>query len=289
MSLSAVDALAILHSTVRTEEKRLLEAARTRGVDVRLVDIRTEIFDPRAGRPDYGVALERSVSTVKGDYAIAYLEARGVAVVNSLAVARICGDKFLTSLRLHAAGVPTPAFALAFSPARAAEAVASLGGYPVVLKPPQGSWGRLLARVNDADALDALLEHKDVLGTPPHKAFYLQAYVAKPGRDIRAFVVGGETIAAIYRESRHWITNTSRGGAARACPVTDELRDLCRRSAEAVGGGVLAIDVFETETGLQTNEINQTMEFRNSEEPTGVDIAGAVIDYALARRPGGRT
>jgi [lysine-biosynthesis-protein LysW]--L-2-aminoadipate ligase len=288
VSRGAVGTLAILHSTVRTEEKRLLEAARARGVDVRLIDIRTEIFDPLSGRPDFDVALERSVSTVKGDYAIAYLEARGVRVVNSLAVARACEDKFLTSLLLHGAGVPTPRFALAFSPAQAAAAVAALGGYPVVLKPPHGSWGRLLAKVNDADALEALLEHKDVLGTPPHKAFYLQAFVPKPGRDIRAFVVGGETIAAIYRESKHWITNTSRGGAARACPLTDELRSLCGRASKAVGGGILAVDVFETDGGLEVNEINQTMEFRNSEEPTGVDIAGAVIDFAVGRLAEGR-
>jgi [lysine-biosynthesis-protein LysW]--L-2-aminoadipate ligase len=281
VSGGAVSTLAILHSTIRAEEKLLLVAARARGVDVRLIDIRTEIFDPDSGQPDFDVALERSVSTVKGDYAIAYLEARGVPVVNSLRVARACEDKFITSLLLHGAGVPTPRFAMAFSPAQAAAAVAALGGYPVVLKPPLGSWGRLLAKVNDADALEALLEHKDVLGTPPHKAFYMQAFVRKPGRDIRAFVVGGETIAAIYRESGHWITNTSRGGAARACPLTDELRSLCRRASEAVGGGVLAIDVFETDRGLEVNEINQTMEFRHSEDPTGVDIAGAVIDYAV--------
>jgi [lysine-biosynthesis-protein LysW]--L-2-aminoadipate ligase len=281
--------LAILHSTVRAEEKRLLEAARARGLDVRLVDIRAEIFDPEAGRPDFDVALERSVSTVKGDYAIAFLEAQGVPVVNSLRVARACEDKFITSLLLHRAGIPTPRFALAFGPAQAAEAVAALGGYPVVLKPPLGSWGRLLAKVNDGDALESLLEHKDVLGTPPQKAFYLQAFVRKPGRDIRAFVVGGETIAAIYRESAHWITNTARGGAARACPLTDELRSLCRRASEAVGGGLLAVDVFETDRGLEVNEINHTMEFRNSEAPTGVDIAGAVIDYAVGLGAGGRT
>lgn len=288
MSGAAVGVLAILHSTVRVEEKRLLEAARARGVDVRLIDIRTEIFDPRRGRPDFDAALERSVSTVKGDYAIAFLESYGVPVVNSLRVARVCQDKFLTSLQLHGAGVPTPSFALVFSPAQALEAVEGLGGFPVVLKPPLGSWGRLLAKVNDADALEALLEHKDVLGTPPQKAYYLQAFVRKPGRDIRAFVAGGETIAAIYRESPHWITNTARGGAARSCPLTDDLRSLCRRAADAVGGGLLAIDVFETDHGLEVNEINHTMEFRNSEGPTGIDIAGAIIDYAVGVMKDGR-
>jgi [lysine-biosynthesis-protein LysW]--L-2-aminoadipate ligase len=273
--------LAIVHSTVRAEEKLLLEAARKRGAEVRLVDIREAVLDPAAFGVDFEVALERSVSTVKGGYAAAFLEAMGVPVVNPLRVARACEDKFQTSLLLAAAGVPTPRFALVFGPSEALRVVESFGGFPVVIKPALGSWGRLLAKVNDADALEAVLEHKDVLGTPPQKAYYIQEYVPKPGRDIRAFLVDGETIAAIYRESSHWITNTARGGRASACPVTDELAGLCRRASEAVGGGCLAVDLFETSRGLQVNELNHTMEFRNSEAPTGVDIAGAVIEYCL--------
>ena len=119
-----------------------------------------------------------------------------------------------------------------------------------MLKPVVGSWGRLLARINDRDAAEAVLEHKETLGSYQHSIFYIQEYIAKPGRDIRAFVVGDgvvgeETICAIYRASAHWITNTARGGQASNCPVTPELDALCRRAAAAVGGGVLAIDVLE--------------------------------------------
>jgi [lysine-biosynthesis-protein LysW]---L-2-aminoadipate ligase len=278
--------IALLHSTVRAEEKLLLEAARSRQVGLRLIDIRTAVFGPGLFPLDFDIALERSVSTVKGTYAVAFLESCGIPVVNSLDVARNCQDKFQTSLLLERAGIPTPRFALAFEPGPALTAVEALGGFPVVLKPPLGSWGRLLAKVNDRDALEALLEHKDVLGTPPQKAYYLQEFVAKPGRDIRAFVVGGEAICAIYRESGHWITNTARGGTARNCPVDDDLRTLCARVSGAVGGGLLAVDMFETGSGLTVNEVNHTMEFRNSEGPTGVSIAGAVIDYCLARLEG---
>ncbi len=273
--------LAVFHSTIRAEEKLILQAARSRNVRVKLVDIREEIFDPLSFRADFEVALARSVSTVKGDYAAAFLEKQGLRVVNSLQVARNCEDKFQTSLLLAAAGIPCPRFALVFSPAQALQAVEAMGGFPVVLKPPQGSWGRLLAKVNDPDALEALLEHKDVLGSPPHKAFYIQEFVKKPGRDIRAFVVAGQAICAIYRESPHWITNTARGGAARRCPLTDEIEEICRRVSEAIGGGLLAVDLFETGQGLQVNEVNHTMEFKNSEEPTGVSISGAIVDYCL--------
>ena len=273
--------LAIFHSTVRAEEKLILDAARARGVGVSLVDIRECVLDPSAFSVDFDVALERSVSTVKGDHLVAFLESIGVPVVNPLRVARACEDKFQTSLLLAGAGVPTPRFAMAFDLERALRAVESFGGFPVVLKPPLGSWGRMLAKVNDRDALEAILEHKDVLGTPPQKAFYIQEYVRKPGRDIRSFCVEGSTIAAITRSSPHWITNTARGGSAAPCPATAEIAGICRRASEAVGGGLLAVDLFESDRGLLVNEVNHTMEFRNSEGPTGVSISGAIVEHCL--------
>jgi [lysine-biosynthesis-protein LysW]--L-2-aminoadipate ligase len=155
-------------------------------------------------------------------------------------------------------------------------------GYPVVLKPVVGSWGRLLARINDRDAAEAVLEHKETLGSYQHSIFYIQEYVAKPGRDIRAFVVGDEVVGAIYRESPHWITNTARGGAASNCPLTPQIEGLCHQAAQAVGGGVLALDLLEDpQRGLLVNEVNHTMEFRNSIAPTGVDIPARVADYVL--------
>ena len=178
------------------------------------------------------------------------------------------------------AGVPTPRTAVAFTPESALAAIEALG-YPVILKPPIGSWGRLLAKVNDRDAAEALLEHKEVLGSFHHSTFYIQQYVPKPGRDIRAFVVGGETICAIYRYSQHWITNTARGGQSANCPVTPELDAVCQAAARAVGGGVLAIDLVETGDTFQVIEVNYTMEFRNSIAPTGVDIPARIVDFTL--------
>jgi [lysine-biosynthesis-protein LysW]--L-2-aminoadipate ligase len=152
----------------------------------------------------------------------------------------------------------------------------------VVLKPAVGSWGRLLARINDRDAAEAILEHKVTLGSFHHGAFYIQEFVRKPGRDIRSFVIGDETICAIYRTSPHWITNTARGGAATNCPVTPEIDEISRAAARAVGGGVVAIDLFETDEGLLVNEVNYTMEFKNSIDTTGVNIPGLVADYVIA-------
>jgi [lysine-biosynthesis-protein LysW]--L-2-aminoadipate ligase len=150
-----------------------------------------------------------------------------------------------------------------------------------VLKPAVGSWGRLLAKISDRDAAEALLEHKETLGSYQHAIFYVQEYVDKPSRDIRSFVVGDETICAIYRESSHWITNTARGGKASNCPVTPEIDRLSRAAARAVGGGVLAIDLLEHPDGMVVSEVNYTMEFRNSIDTTGVDIPSRIVDYVL--------
>jgi [lysine-biosynthesis-protein LysW]--L-2-aminoadipate ligase len=203
-----------------------------------------------------------------------------VPTVNTYEVANTCGDKLLTTTALVRHGVPSPRTILAFTPESALEAIEALG-YPVVMKPAVGSWGRLLAKVNDRDAAEALLEHKVTLGSFHHGAFYIQEYVAKPGRDIRSFVVGDETICAIYRTSQHWITNTARGGQASNCPVTPEIAEVSLAAARAVGGGVVAVDLLESERGLLVNEVNYTMEFRNSIDTTGVDIPAKIVDFVL--------
>ncbi len=275
--------LGILHSTIREEEKLILAATRKCGIKTQLIDIREEVFNPNIYKPNFDLALERSVSTVKGLYATKFLESLGIPVINSSKIVSICEDKFFTSLALQEAQVPTPKFALVFGIEQAKKASKQLGGFPIVLKPNLGSWGRLLAKVNDTDSLEAIIEHKDVLGSPQQKVIYIQKYINKPGRDIRAFVIDNEVICAIYRNSSHWITNTARGGVATNCPLTSELRSISKKASKAVGEGILAIDIFETENGLSINEINHTMEFKNSEAPTGVSISGAIVDYCIKR------
>ena len=272
----------VLLSRVRVVEKLLLEELERQGIPTKIIDDREVIFRLEA-KPDLGVdvVLERCIQHSRALYALSVLEAWGIPTVNTFEVADVCGNKLLTTNRLVRDGVPSPRTRLAFTPESALAAVEELG-YPAVLKPLVGSWGRLISRVNDRDAAESILEHKDVLGTYMHSIYYIQEYVQKPGRDIRAFVVGDECIGAIYRYSDHWITNTARGGRATKCEVTPELNDLCVRAAKAVGGGVVAIDVLEAPEGLLVNEVNYTMEFRNSIDTTGVNIPGKVVDYALS-------
>jgi len=278
----------ILHSRVRVEEKLLFEEFSRRGIDFDLLDDSQLVFDISNGRlgetvdyTQYDCVVERCINHSRALYALRILNDRGVMTVNTAHVADVCGNKLQTTSALTAAGVPQPRTMVAFTPESALVAIEELG-YPVVLKPAVGSWGRLLSKINDRDAAEAILEHKETLGSYHHSIFYIQEYVKKPGRDIRAFVVGNETICAIYRDSEHWITNTARGGKSSNCVVTPEMNDLCVAATRAVGGGVVAIDLFEDpDRGLIVNEVNYTMEYRNSIAPTGVNIPGRMVDFAL--------
>ena len=275
--------LGIICSRIRVEEKLLFAAFERRGVAFERIDDGEIIFDLHERTCPFDVVLERSIWFGRSLYALRLLEERGVRCINRYDVVATCGDKLLTSAALERAGVPQPRTLVAFTPDSALRAIETLG-YPAVLKPVVGSWGRLVSRVNDRDAAEALLEHLEVLGSWQQHIFYVQEHVQKPGRDIRAFVVGDETICAIYRTSDHWITNTARGGRASNCPVEGPVGHLALRAAQAVGGGVVAVDLLETADGrLLVNEVNHTMELRNSIGTTGVDIPGRIVEYVLSQ------
>ncbi len=274
--------IGFLHSLIRKDEKLLLaEFKKHKEVELVMVDDRELIFRLGHDHFDFDVLLERSINHSRALHALTLFEKAGVRCINTSQVATVCGDKLLTSNALSRDGVPQPEVRVAFTEASAIQAIEELG-YPVVLKPAVGSWGRLLAKVNDRDAAEALLEHKSILGTYHHSIFYIQKYVEKSGRDIRSFVVGDRCIAAIYRSSEHWITNTARGAVASNCPVTEEICTISLQAAKAVGGGILAVDLFETADGLLVNEVNYTMEFKNSIDTTGVNIPQHIVDYTIA-------
>ncbi len=275
--------LGLLHSRVRVEERLLIEEIERRGIAYELLDAETMLWDihDARGLDRFDVILDRCLSQTQATTAIRIFERFGVPCVNRSAVIDACSDKLATSLALARDNVATPRTMVAVGVESALAAIEEMG-YPCVLKPTVGSWGRLLARVNDRDAAEAVLEHKATLGSVSHSVFYIQEYVNKPMRDLRVFMAGDEALCGISRASEHWITNTARGGKASVYGVDAETQDLCRRASRAVGGGILAIDLLECpERGLLVSEINHTMEFRNSIEPTGVNIPGRIIDFVV--------
>jgi [lysine-biosynthesis-protein LysW]--L-2-aminoadipate ligase len=228
------------------------------------------------------LVLDRGLMHSRAEYSLRFLDLMGIPTVNSYSATITCDNKFLTSVRLREAGVPSLRTMVAYTPQSALEAIERIG-YPAVLKPPVGSWGRLLAKINDRDAAEAILEHKEILGSYHHSIFYIQEYVPKRGGDIRAFVVGDRIIGASYRSSPHWITNVARGATTSPADVTAEMEDIALRAAQAVGGELLGVDLVETEDGLKVIEINTGAEFKGLVEATGVDVPAAIISY-LKRR-----
>ncbi len=273
--------IGLLHSLIRKDEKFLMDEFKAvKGVELVMIDDREITFNLGKDHYDIDVLVERCINHSRAHHGLRLFEAAGIKCVNTFEVATVCGDKLLTSIALAEHKVPQPEVRVAFTEESALKAIEEMG-YPVVLKPAVGSWGRLLSKINDRDAAEAILEHKTVLGSYHHSIFYIQKYVEKSGRDIRSFVIGDKCIAAIYRTSPHWITNTARGGQATNCIVTDELNEISVNAAKAVGGGIVAIDVFETTQGLMVNEVNYTMEYKNSIATTGVNIPQKMVEYIL--------
>jgi [lysine-biosynthesis-protein LysW]---L-2-aminoadipate ligase len=270
--------LALVVTQARPEDRAIMEALRRRGARFEVI-----IDSCLGGRldlqpPPYAAVLMRSLSYIRSLYVCRYYESFGIPTINRRSVIEVCGDKIMTSLALIEHRVPTMPTAMALGTSAALEVIESMG-YPVVLKPVIGSWGRLLARVDDRTAAESFLEHKAALAAPHHSVIYVQKYVQKPGRDIRSVVIGDRVIGAIYRYSEHWITNTARGAEARDCAIYPELEDVSLRAGAAVGGGALAIDLIETADGLQVTEVNHSMEFRNMVRVNGIEYADRLVDY----------
>lgn len=276
--------IGMLVDRVAAEEKLLIKEIESRDVELELIDVRKmklRLDDSDPWR-QYDVIFDRSVSFSKALATLQILNGWGIPTVNLARVAEVCGSKLTTSIELERNGIATPKVSVAYSADSALQAIEDMG-YPVVMKPAVGSWGRLLSKINDRDAAETVLEHKSSLGNYTHSIFYIQQFVEKAqGKDVRSFVVDGETICAIDRQSSHWITNTARGATTANCPVSEEIDDLSKRAAEALGGGMLAIDLFEDTQGTwMVNEVNHSMEFRNSIEPTGVNIPAKMVDFVI--------
>jgi len=275
----------LLYSRIRKDEKLLLSELRDRGHEVTKIDVRKQRFSVQeapAVFEDLDVVLDRCLATSRSLYATRFLEAYGVPVVNGAETAEVCADKVKNSLALEAAGVPTPNTEVAFTTEAALEAIEDFG-YPCVLKPVIGSWGRLMAKIDSRSAAEAVLEHKETLGHYEHKIFYVQEFVEKPGRDIRVLAADGEPLAAMVRSSDHWLTNAAKGAEVEEFELDVEATRLVDAASDAVGGGLLGVDLMETgegeDAGYTVHEVNHTVEFKALNDATEIDVPARVVDW----------
>ena len=281
--------IGILYSRIRQDEKLLLNELRDRDHEIEKIDVRKQQFGldgTTADIDDLDIVVDRCLSTSRSLYATRFIDHYGVPVVNSPETADVCADKAKNSLALDAAGVPTPETKVAFTVDSAMDAIDSFG-YPCVLKPVVGSWGRLMAKLDSESAAEAVLEHKKVLGHYEHKVFYVQEFVDKPGRDIRVLATDGEPVAAMTRSSDHWLTNAAKGGDTAGFELDDTALDLVEQASDAVGGGLLGVDLMEVggeNSGRYTvHEINHTVEFKALNGCVDIDVPGTVVDWLEAK------
>ncbi|MBS7654219.1 lysine biosynthesis protein LysX [Candidatus Bathyarchaeota archaeon] len=279
--------IGLVYDRIRWEEKVLMDSSKRLGLNLKMIDSKEVCFDtledPAKVEEAFGnVVLQRCISYFRGLHITAILENFGLRVINPFSVSLLCGNKLFTTLALIKAGVPIPRTLVAFTNRGALKALEALG-YPAVLKPVVGSWGRLVALIRDKDSAQALVESREEMQNSLMQIYYLQEYIKRPPRDIRTLTIGEEVVAAAYRYSAEddWRTNVARGGRTEPCPITDELEDFAIRASRAVGGGVLAVDCMESPDGIVIHEVNNTPEFKGLYSATKIDIPEKIIEYAI--------
>ena len=280
-------AITLVYDRIRWEEKAISKAIENQGLSIHRIDAKELVLDSSKGDQEVGrelgsLVLQRCVGYFRGLHVASFLEAKGISVINSSEVSRICGNKFLTTLYLEKGGSPTPKTLFTFS-GEAAKNAADLLGYPSVLKPIVGSWGRGVARLNDKESASALIEMREDTNGLFNQIYYIQKHIPRPPRDIRTVVIGDELISANYRYSPQgeWRTNFSKGGRIEYCEITSELQDIVLKASEAVGGGILGVDAMEGPEGLVVHEVNSNVEFRGASQVSNVDIAVKIVDYLV--------
>ncbi|MFH1399014.1 MAG: lysine biosynthesis protein LysX [Candidatus Woesearchaeota archaeon] len=274
--------IGILHERMRKDEKLLVEAAEKRDIEVELINDEEVVFKLERNGFDFDLVIERCINHARALASLRIFNELGIPTINSAECAEICGSKFLVTEALLKNGVPTPKVCIAFSKEATLEAVKQMG-LPCVFKPAIGSWGTLLAKANDMDAAEAIVDHKEKLGSYHHSVFYIQEYIEKPGRDIRVFVVGDEVVGAVYRTGEHWITHVDRNAVLSRCPVTAELKKIALRATRAVMGEIVAVDIVEAADGLKVIEVEYTVEFSKFFPELDSSVVAKMLDYCVAR------
>jgi [lysine-biosynthesis-protein LysW]--L-2-aminoadipate ligase len=278
--------LSITFDRLRLEEKELKEEAESLGCATELIDVRKLSFNVTARRASNGfgdIVLQRCISYYRSVFLTRILENFGISVINSTKVSEACGNKLATSMILAKAGVPTPKTFVALSSESVFKAATKLG-YPVVLKPFTGSWGRMVDIAKEPQTLGTIVEYRESMQSPVEHMYYLQEFVKRPPRDIRLIVAGDEVVAAVYRNAPKgdWRTNVARGGTTTKFKLNKEIEDIALKAARAVGGGVLGVDAMESKDGYMVHEVNNTVEFKGAQGATDYRIAKKIVEYVIS-------
>jgi ribosomal protein S6--L-glutamate ligase len=278
--------------------RRLVEAARARGMRTRILDVLACNLVLERGRPrlfvageelrDVAVAVPRigASVTAAGLAVVRQLEAQGVPVVNGSEGIANSRDKLRALQLLAQAGVDMPRTVLARGGGDIKELLTHVGGLPAILKLIQGTQGVGVMIAHSEAEVDSILSTLWDLG----QEILLQEFVQESrGRDVRALVVGDRVVGAMRREARsgEFRSNLHRGGEGTAVVLAPDYVQAAVSAARVLSLEVAGVDLLEAQSGPKVMEVNSSPGFEGLERATGLDIAGAIIDYAarLAARP----
>ncbi|MDH3361444.1 MAG: lysine biosynthesis protein LysX [Nitrosopumilus sp.] len=275
----------IVFDRLRAEEKMLQKEAIDLGHNVVMLDAKITQINTDSKKEDYDlgdVVLERCVSYFRGLHFTASLEFLDIPVLNKFEVANICGNKMFMTLLLKKHNIPTPKTYFSFSSESAAVNLEKVG-FPLVIKPVIGSWGRGVMPLKDKDTMEAVFEIRDITDSPHDRIYYLQELIKRPPRDIRIITIGDQAIAAMYRKSSGGFkTNIALGADPELCKITKEMEDMAIKASKAMGGGILGIDMMEDDKkGLVIHEVNNTVEFKGLARVAQRNIPQEMVKFTL--------
>jgi [lysine-biosynthesis-protein LysW]--L-2-aminoadipate ligase len=286
--------IGIIYNQVSWEIKQLISEMEKNQIKYKLINNQNVYFKLSKEKDideNYDIILERSLSYLRGLYSCAILELKGYKVINNYECLSLSGNKLLTTLQLIDHNIPTPETCIAFKEESALNAIEDVINYPAILKPIIGSWGRLIAKLDDYNSARSNLECRETLGDIIQKIYYLQKYIhtndsnLEDPTDMRIFIVGDKAIAAMgrYHSKNDFRSNIAIGGTAKPIEITSELEKLSLEASKAVKGEIVGVDIMNDQGKLKVIEVNGTPQFQGVATATKINVAAEIIDYILKK------
>ena len=282
--------IGILLNRVTWEVKQIIEELEKQNIKYKLLNNQKIYFRLTKEKDlleDFSIILERSLSFFRGLFSAAILETKGYNVINNHECMNLTGNKLLTSLKLIENDIPTPLTCIAYKDEPAIEAIEQVIQYPTIIKPLIGSWGRLIAKLDDNNSAMSNLEAREAMGNVLQKIFYLQKNLTPSNleapTDLRVFVVGDKCVAAMgrYNPDRDFRSNIAIGGTAKPVEITKEMEKLSLQASKAVKGEIVGVDLMEDNEKLSVIEVNGTPQFKGVSTATKINIAAEIVDYII--------
>ncbi|MEM1758609.1 MAG: RimK family alpha-L-glutamate ligase [Acidilobaceae archaeon] len=265
---------------VRVEEELLIRAFSMRGLRPTIIYSNT-LYSIPEDRLSSSVVLVRNISAANSIYVAAITEASNGVAINPLRALIVGHDKILTYSTLVRNKIKIPQSIIALENSRLEDYVDDIS-YPIIDKPPIGSWGRLVSLVKTPTAFKEVIKHRSILANPQLRVHIIQK-PANLGSDIRCLVVGDSIAACMIRKGQlgEWRSNAALGGSVIPYKPSLEVEEAALKSATLVGAEIAGVDILHDDGDYYVNEVNVVPEFKALMKATSIDISEVIASYIL--------